>query len=130
MAQPIQYLVGTACVLTLILACVCAGCTSSQNSSQGQVATQAPQSGTNTITIENFAFNPATLTVAPGTSVTWTNRDGVTHTITADSGSPAQFTSEQLANGSSFSFPFIKPGTYTYHCSIHPSMKGTVVVQS
>jgi plastocyanin len=70
------------------------------------------------------------LTVKTGTVVTWVNQDGVSHTITSDTGSPVAFSSDSLSNGASYTFTFTLPGTYTYHCSIHPSMKGTIIVQS
>jgi plastocyanin len=78
------------------------------------------------VVLKNFAFNPATVTIKVGESVTWTNQDSANHTVAADKG---EFQSSQLANGATFSFKFDKAGTYAYHCSIHPSMKGTVVVQ-
>ncbi len=78
------------------------------------------------ISIQNFSFAPATITVKKGTTVTWTNRDGAPHTITGDSGGPA---SPTLAQGQSYSYVFSTPGTYPYHCSIHPGMRGTVTVQ-
>ncbi|OPY38350.1 MAG: Halocyanin precursor [Methanoregula sp. PtaU1.Bin051] len=76
--------------------------------------------------MKNFAFSPATITVKPETTVTWTNEDSAIHTIVADSGA---FASDILGTGPSFRFTFSTAGTYTYHCSIHPSMKGTVIVQ-
>lgn len=79
-----------------------------------------------TMIIKNFAFSPATLTVSAGTKVTWNQQDGAPHTVTADDGS---FSSGTLAQGQSYSFTFATPGTYTYHCAIHPMMKGTVIVQ-
>jgi plastocyanin len=58
--------------------------------------------------------------------VTWTNRQpAIQHTVTADDGS---FGSDPLSTGSSFSHVFATAGTYSYHCSIHPAMIGTVVV--
>lgn len=132
-----RYVFWTGCTIVLILACIVAGCTSNQSMSNPQATTQptqgttqAPQGETKSITIEKFAFNPGTLTVKPGTAVTWTNRDGVDHTIVSDSGSATQFTSDRLANGAAYTFTFNQPGTYAYYCSIHPSMKGTIVVQS
>jgi plastocyanin len=80
----------------------------------------------NAVTIADFAFAPGTLTVAAGTTVTWTNNDTAGHTVTADDGS---FDSKTLANGATFSQAFAKAGTYTYHCNIHSSMTATVVVQ-
>jgi plastocyanin len=92
--------------------------------------TQTPASGTGgagaQVTLSNFAFAPAMITVKVGDSVTWTNKDSTTHTVTADDKS---FASGDLANGATFSFTFAKAGTFPYHCSIHPSMTGTVVVQ-
>jgi plastocyanin len=96
-------------------------------------ATAAPPTSTgggNTIAIKNFAFNPSSLTVKTGTVVTWLNQDGVPHIIVSDTGSPAAFSSDSLSSGASYTFTFTQPGTYTYHCSIHPSMKGTIIVQS
>lgn len=92
------------------------------------VSTQAPApSGSATkINISGFKFDPATVTVKVGATVTWTNQDAADHTITGDDGS---WTSENLANGATFSFTFDKAGTYAYHCAIHSSMKGTVVVE-
>ena len=81
--------------------------------------------GSNAVTIQNFAFNPATIEVAVGTTVTWTNADSATHTVTADDSS---FDSNNLASGATFTQTFSTAGTFTYHCKIHPSMKGTVTV--
>jgi plastocyanin len=76
------------------------------------------------ITIEGFAFTGAT-EVAVGTTVTVTNNDSASHTWTADDGT---FDSGGLGQGDSFEFTFTEPGTYTYHCNIHPAMTGTIVV--
>lgn len=88
--------------------------------------TTAPTTNGNSITIANFAFAPATLTVKVGTKVTWTNNDSATHTVTALQGA---FDSGDLPTGQSFSFTFTKAGTYNYHCAIHASMTATIVVQ-
>jgi plastocyanin len=80
-----------------------------------------------TVSIKNFAFNPPNMTVAPGTTLTWVNNDQVPHTATATN--PAGvFDSGTLQPGQSYSFTFNKPGTYAYHCAIHPYMTGTVTV--
>ena len=80
------------------------------------------------VTIQGFAFSPQTITVAPGTTVAWTNKDSVNHTVTSDTGAwPA---SSPLATGQTFSHTFTKAGTYPYHCSIHPSMTAKVIVGS
>jgi plastocyanin len=78
------------------------------------------------ITIQNFAFSPATLTVPVGTTVTWTNKDSAGHTVTSDTG--AWSDSGTLDTGKSFSFTFKKAGKFTYHCAIHPSMTATIIV--
>jgi plastocyanin len=80
---------------------------------------------TNKVSIQNFNFNPENITVKAGTTVTWTNDDSVTHHIKADDSS---FESKDLNNGDTYSFTFSKTGVYKYHCSIHPSMTGSVVV--
>jgi plastocyanin len=77
------------------------------------------------VSISGFAFDPNALEIAAGTTVTWTNNDGPSHTVTADDGS---FDSGTMANGASFSFTFDTPGTFTYHCAIHPNMTATIVV--
>jgi plastocyanin len=77
------------------------------------------------VTIVDFAFQPASLEVTAGTTVTWTNSDAAPHTVTADNG---EFDSGRLAPGASFSQTFDAAGTFTYHCEIHPQMAGTIVV--
>ena len=80
------------------------------------------------VNIQNFAFDPPNITVAPGTTVTWVNNDSAPHTVTATDPAGA-FDSGTLQPGQSFSFTFIQPGTtYAYYCAIHPSMTGTVTV--
>ena len=99
---------------------------------EGEMAEESPTAGgaepsgeAGAVTIANFAFDPAELSVAAGTTVTWTNDDTAPHTVTEDDG---LFDSGRLDQGASFSQTFDDPGTYAYHCDFHPSMKGTVVV--
>jgi plastocyanin len=82
----------------------------------------------NAVTIDNFMFAPATLTVPAGAKVIWTNRDSEPHTVLAAE-PKGLFKSQALDIDDSFSFTFDKPGTYTYFCSIHPHMTGTIVVK-
>lgn len=93
-------------------------------------ASPAPATGTAattaTVHIKNFAFDPATLTVAAGTIVRFVNDDSEAHTVTARDGS---FNSDGLDTNDSWSFRFAKPGDYAYFCQLHPYMKGTVVVK-
>jgi plastocyanin len=82
-----------------------------------------PASGT-AVTIDNFAFSPASLNVKVAQQVTWTNKQqGVTHTVTADGGA----FDHPMPSGATFSFAFTDAGSVTYHCKIHPSMRGTIV---
>jgi plastocyanin len=74
----------------------------------------------------NRAYAPDDLSVAAGATVTWTNSDSVAHTSTSD---VAGWNSGTVAPGGRFSFTFQTPGTYSYHCTIHPGMVGTVVVR-
>lgn len=90
----------------------------------------APQgpAATSEVKIDNFSFGPATLTVPVGTTVTWTNRDDIPHTVVS-SDDAKTFKSKVLDTDEKFSFTFTKPGTYPYFCSIHPKMTGKVIVQ-
>jgi plastocyanin len=78
------------------------------------------------VKIDNFSFTPPTITVAAGTTVRWTNGDDIPHTVVSEE---QTFKSKVLDTDQEFTFTFSKPGTYTYFCSIHPHMTGTVVVQ-
>src|SRR5882757_1539816 len=78
------------------------------------------------VKIDHFSFGPTTITVAVGTTVTWTNRDDIPHTVVSDD---KVFKSKVLDTDEKFSFTFAKPGTYPYFCSVHPKMTGKVVVQ-
>lgn len=116
--------------LLLIVVVLVSGCVSYGN--QQPPSNQPPSSGTNIITIKDFAFSPAALTVKAGTTVTWTNHDSVSHSIKSDgfnSGMSDEFNSDILKTGDSFNLIFTNVGTYAYICGIHPSMKGTVIVE-
>jgi plastocyanin len=91
---------------------------------QAPSATSAPSGVEAKVSISNFAFDPAALTIKVGTTVTWTNNDVVAHTVTFTdvANSPV------LNRGDHFSRTFTKPGTDSYICSIHPFMHGMVVV--
>ena len=92
----------------------------------GAGPSEAPAAGGgDAVTIQNFAFGPASLSVAAGTTVTWTNSDTAAHTATADDGS---FDSSSIAPGATFSQAFDTAGTFAYHCSIHPNMTATIQV--
>ena len=85
-----------------------------------------PTSAQANVEISGFAFVPSTLTVAVGTTVTWTNNDSASHTVTSNDN---LFNSGTLAKGATFSHTFNQKGTFQYHCSIHPSMTAKVIVE-
>lgn len=85
---------------------------------------------TNIVNIKNYMFAPAAIKVAPGSTVTWTNQDDVSHTITADTASIDSPSSMDIAKGQSYSFQFKVAGTYSYHCFPHPYMHGSVIVSN
>ncbi len=97
--------------------CVCA-----------MLAGRTAQAADAQVTVDNFACTPATITVSPGTSVKWLNRDDIPHTVT-DAADPRAFKSPPLDTGDSFTHVFAQAGEYHYFCSLHPHMQGTVVVK-
>lgn len=121
--------------ICILLAVLLLGCASQQPPSQqpnqqpNQTHTvsliRTPKGGELTVHISGFSFNPSDITVSAGTKVTWINDDPVAHTVTFDDGT---FDAGQFPHGDSRSYTFTTPGKYTYHCTIHPSMKGSVTV--
>ena len=92
------------------------------------VQAQQPASAAMEVKIDNFSFSPATLTVAVGTTVTWTNQDDIPHTVVSTD-DPRAFRSKVLDTDEKFTYTFSKAGTFAYFCSVHPKMTGTVVVK-
>lgn len=92
----------------------------------GQVAAAHPLAPV--VTISNYSFHPATLTVTKGATVTWVNEDGDVHTIKSADG-PEVFASAALDSGDRFKYTFHHTGTYRYICSVHPYMHGVIVVR-
>jgi amicyanin len=85
---------------------------------------------TASVTMRNSTFQPAEITVSAGTTVTWTNEDAVPHTVTSGTrDNPTGSFDASVASGGTFSFTFEDPGTYEYHCTIHPGMDGVVIVE-
>jgi amicyanin len=89
------------------------------------VASRARAAGKADVNIDNFAFAPEALTVSTGTTVTWTNRDDIPHSIVENNG---LFHSQAFDTDGSYSYTFNKAGTYDYICGLHPHMKGKIVV--
>lgn len=84
-----------------------------------------PGPGASEVFIQGHAFNPSNITVAVNTTVTWTNKDAVSHTVTSNTG---VFGSALLGTNGTFSFKFTAAGIYPYHCTPHPDMTATVTV--
>ena len=93
--------------------------------SAGQAAV-AVAANTAAVAIHNFKFEPATLTIAAGTTVTWTNDDTTPHTVTENN---RAFRSAGLDTKDTYSHAFATPGEYVYHCTIHPMMVGRIIVR-
>ena len=117
-------------LIPLAISALLVGCSSSQpNTSTTNTASTSTSSGTQSgtvqMTIQNFAFTPNTITLPVGTTVIWTNKDSVPHTVTSNGGA---FGSGTLSQGQTFQFTFNTVGTFDYHCAIHPFMTAKVVV--
>jgi plastocyanin len=115
------FITGLAAALVLGMGVFGTGQKSSVTSAQEKMSTME-------VKIDNFSFGPVTLTVPVGTTVTWTNRDDIPHTVVSTD-DPKAFKSKVLDTDEKFSFTFSKAGTYPYFCSIHPKMTGKVIVQ-
>ncbi|WP_406114125.1 cupredoxin domain-containing protein [Kitasatospora purpeofusca] len=101
----------------------------SSSAASSSAASSAP-AGAVTVTIKDFKFDPATLTVAPGTTITVTNQDSAGHTLTAIAPNAGAFDTGLLEQGKSATITApTTPGSYPFHCDIHPTMTGTLVVQ-
>ena len=112
----------TLLAVVVTLAAGCGGGTSS--SGGGGSSSTGGQGGGNAVIIDNLAFSPATLNLKTGQQVTWTNKQDIAHTVTADGGA----FDHQMPPGATFSFTFDKAGSFPYHCTIHPSMTATIQV--
>ncbi len=88
--------------------------------------TQSPSVNQIVVTMKNIAFNPQDVTINTGETIVWENDDNVDHHVVSNTG---VFDSGVMTPGSSYSFTFSTAGTYAYHCSIHPSMTGTITVK-
>ena len=110
----------------------CGSSTSSRSSSQAQTSSAASAAGMSPastlvhVAIKGFAFRPATITVAPGTKIDFTNDDATAHTATSTS---PGFDTGTVAPKASKTITVTKPGTYSYYCQFHAFMKATIVVR-
>jgi plastocyanin len=120
--------VALACAIALAALAVLAGCGTSGGSggnTSGGTTSAAGAGSSAVITIKDFAFTTPS-SVSPGATITVKNQDNTAHTVTADSGNA--FDSPAPTGNSTFTAPS-KPGSYSFHCSIHPEMHGTLVVK-
>jgi len=108
-------------IVFLILAVLISGCTGQKTVTKTDNMTEKP----NTVLIKGFAFDPATISVSKGTTVTWMNMDNAEHSVVATGNA---FSSDILKNGQSFAHTFNETGTFEYHCGKHPTMLGKVIV--
>src|SRR5262245_14928045 len=90
------------------------------------ISSAAAQEKAAEIHIDNFSFTPAEITVSPGTTLTWENRDDIPHNVVATG---KAFRSKVMDTEQKFSFTFGTPGVYEYFCALHPHMKGKVIVK-
>lgn len=115
-------------LFSIFLAIGCTGTNNQKPATPTETPAETPSVPTSSktveVTIQNFAFNPDSVTISSGDTVKWTNMDSTAHTITG-----TDFSSGNLNKGDSYENTFTKAGTYDYHCSIHPSMTGTVIVK-
>ncbi len=118
-----------AAVVGLAFLASCGSSTSPSGSGGGGGGGGGAAGPTATVAIQNYAFNPTPDTVLLNTTVTWTNKDPETHTVTADGGSSGTWDSGNLVTGSAFTYKFQVFGKYTYHCAIHPTMQGMIFVK-
>jgi plastocyanin len=130
--RPRRLLVGIIAVLAALTTVAACGSDSGGGGAPPATATasassgSAPAGGGSTVEIMNFMFMPGSLTVPVGTTVTWKFDDSTDHTVSADDNS---FASSPMASGQTFTHTFSTAGTVAYHCSIHPFMKGTIIVK-
>ncbi|HWQ89016.1 MAG TPA: cupredoxin domain-containing protein [Desulfitobacteriaceae bacterium] len=111
--------------LMLICTLIITSCSSSNSGTNTPSTPDNSQVAQNpAVSIENYSFKPAVLTVSAGTTVVWTNNDSVAHNIKS-----TDFSSKNLAKGETFEFKFDKTGTYSYSCGIHPTMTGQIIVK-
>ncbi len=124
----------------VLLLSACGGTTAGSSNNTTSAATNTPTSsgtGDNPVVMittgssNPYAFSPTTLTIKVGTTVVWKNTTSAPHTVTSDDGKSfdSGVNNPIAPQSGTFSFTFTQPGTYAYHCSFHPYMKATIIVQ-
>jgi plastocyanin len=115
----------TGLLVLFVMLFAAAGCSKDDDGYGDDTGGNNGGNGTNTVKIQGYAFSPSTITVKAGTTVKWTNYDDVAHTVTSDEG---LFDSGSINKNGSFSQTFDSTGTFDYHCTPHPTMTASVVV--
>ena len=112
-----------AMMLLLLTVSICGACKKSSNTT---TPSSSSGPGTNEVWMQNTAFTPSSITVSVNTTIKWTNKDGMIHTVTSTTG---LFDSGNISSGGVYSRQFTTTGTFPYKCAIHSGMTGTVIVQ-
>jgi plastocyanin len=120
----------TRIALLLVILSISGSCTKTMDNMTSPGSTSGTKGNTggpgiNEVWIQGMAFTPSLITVTAGTTITWTNKDAIAHTVTSDTD---LFDSGSIANTGNFSFTFTSAGTFKYHCTPHPTMVATIVV--
>jgi plastocyanin len=117
-------------ILLLALLSISYSCTKSSTTdpytSGGTGSKGVTTPGANEVWIQGMAFDPSTITITTGTTITWTNKDAIGHSVTSDAG---VFDSGIINASGTFSYTFDTDGTFTYHCKVHPTMTASVIVK-
>jgi plastocyanin len=118
-----QIIYGILSIITVVGIIAFPGCSKNKATN----VSNPPPPPTHLVNITNFSFSPAVDTVAVGDTVTWRNDDSASHTVTSDSGTELQ--SPSIGQGSTYEHIFTAVGVHPYHCTIHTSMHGVVIVR-
>jgi plastocyanin len=105
---------------------ICGSCDKKDSDDNAPASPSTSGPGANEVWMQNNAFTPSSITVSAGTTIKWTNKDNMAHTVTSDNG---LFDSGNIAAGGTYTRQFTTAGSYPYRCTLHSGMIGTVVVQ-
>lgn len=119
-----KFIIVSVIVILFIAAFAGCGSTSSPSPSVDAQPSASSAAGSNAVAMKNYAFNPTSITIKKGDTVTWTNEDGATHDVVGD-----MFNSGNMRKGGTFSYTFNETGTFDYECTLHSGMVGKVVVE-
>ena len=125
MKKNIIWLVVSCLMALALLAAACAPAPAKETTPVAPAVPATQEASSTEVEISGSAFVPATITIAVGTTVTWTNKHCCVHTVSSQG---TLFDSGNLSNGATFSYTFNQKCTFEYHCKIHPAMTGKVVV--